>query len=357
MMPKSEFISGFFRAIVPIVVALLLGSVVILISGDNPLNVYFLLLRESAGGWNQIQSTLTSSTVLLFTATATAIAFRAGIFSLAAEGSLIAGGFAAAVVGASLTLSSPFVAIPIVLLASMIAGLVAAAIPAALRAWLGVDEVVSTLLFTFIIAGVVTWLVQTRFQAPGQANSATLYVADVATLPRDILGSGIGGGFLLGLLCVGTYGIWVKRSSSGFAVRMLGTAPRYAKAIGVRAPIYIFSVMAMTGVVAGLGGGVHLTGLVGRYVEGFSAGYGFTGLAIAILARMNPWGIIAGAIFFGAITSAGGTVQLFSDIPLDIVNVLQGLIMLTVVVDYSVLKRKRRRSRGDSTISTPGGAT
>lgn len=333
------------RVLLPISVALLIGAVVIAASGDNPLLVYGLLLREAFGGVYQIQSTMSSSTVLLFTATATAISFRAGIFSLGAEGSLLAGGLAAAVTGSALTFVSPWIGVPVVLLAATAAGILAAAIPAILRAWLDVDEVVTTLLFTFVVAGLVTWLVQSRFQAQGQANSATPYIQSTAEIPRFNLGPEVSLGFIIGILTVCAYALWSSKTTSGYSARMLGSSPQFAAAIGIRTRWVVLGVMLATGAVAGLGGGVHLSGLVHRYVEGFSAGYGFTGLAIALLARFNPWGIIAGAIFFGAITSAGGTVQMFADIPLDIVQVLQGLVMIAVVADFTQLHWRRKSQR------------
>ena len=343
------------RIILPVAIALVIGGIVIALSGDNPIEVYGLLAREAFGGAYQIQSTMTSSTVLLFTATATAISFRAGIFSLGAEGSLLAGGLAAAVTGSTLTFTSPWLGIPAVLLAATVAGIVAAAVPAILRAWLDVDEVVTTLLFTFVVAGLVSWLVQSRFQAQGQANSATPYVQSTAELPRFTIGPEVSLGFILGILVVVAYAVWSSRTTSGYAARMLGSSPQFAAAIGIRTRWVVLGVMLATGAVAGLGGGVHLSGLVHRYVEGFSAGYGFTGLAIALLARFNPWGIIAGALFFGAITSAGGTVQMFADIPLDIVQVLQGLVMIAVVADFSQLhwRRKARikRTQASETVA------
>jgi simple sugar transport system permease protein len=333
------------RVLLPISIALLIGGAVIALSGDNPLLVYGLLLREAFGGLYQIQSTMSSSTVLLFTATATAISFRAGIFSLGAEGSLLAGGLAAAVTGSMLTFASPWIGIPVVLLVATASGVVAAVVPAVLRAWLDVDEVVTTLLFTFVVAGLVTWLVQSRFQAEGQANSATPYVQESVELPRFTFGPEVSLGFLIGILAVCAYAVWGYKTTSGYSARMLGASPQFAAATGIRTRWVILVVMLATGAVAGLGGGVHLSGLVHRYVDGFSAGYGFTGLAIVLLARFNPWGIIAGAIFFGAITSAGGTVQMFADIPLDIVQVLQGLVMIAVVADFTQLYWRRTSHR------------
>ena len=130
----------------------------------------------------------------------------------------------------------------------------------------------------------------------------------------------------------------------GYSFKSLGYSKPFARAIGVVESRTILIAMLLTGGIAGLGGAVHLTGLVHRYVSGFSAGYGFTGLAIALLAKFKPLGLIGGSLLLGAISSAGSTVQLYTNIPLDIINVLQGFIMIAAVIEGRNLIFTRRRT-------------
>lgn len=336
-------------SLTPFYVALLCGMVVILLTGGDPIQTYYILAREAFGGWDRLQGTMTSSTVLLFTATATAIGFRAGVFTLGAEGAFVAGGLAAAVVGSQVIDVAGPLGIVLICGSSALAGLIVAMIPAALKAFLGVDEVVSTLMFNFVAVGVVTWLVQSYFLAPTEANSATRFILPQYELPMTTLGLPIPFGFILGLLLVLLYAAFVSRTALGFEFRALSYGSLFARSIGVSNARIIFLAMLLTGAVAGLGGAVHLTGVVHRYVSGFSAGFGFTGLAIALLAQLRPTGLIVGSILLGALSSAGSTAQLFTPIPLDIINVLQGFLMIAAVIQAKPLERLRNARRQATT--------
>ncbi len=317
----------------PIGLAFFCGGLVILATGGNPFRTYWLLGREAFGSWTHIRSTLVSSTALLFTSTATAIGFRAGVFTLSAEGAFISGGLAAAVVGGLTLHIAGWIGILLILGVGFIVGALVALIPALLKAYLDVDEVVSTLMFNFVTGGIVAWLVQSFFLAPTEGNAATKFIAPKFNLPANFLGLDLSLGFFIALLGVVIYSFLIQRTKLGYNLRVLGYSKPFARAIGVVETKTILIAMLLTGGVAGLGGAVHLTGLIHRYVSGFSAGYGFTGLAIALLAKFRPAGLIGGSLLLGAISSAGSTVQLFTKIPLDIVNVLQGFIMIAAVIE------------------------
>lgn len=342
----AERLKNFLLPLLPIGTALFFGGVVILVTGGNPFRTYWLLGREAFGNWSHIRATFISSTALLFTSTSTAIAFRAGIFTLSAEGAFVAGGFAAAIVGAQKMHIAGFVGILLLLLVGFLAGSLVALIPALLKAYLKVDEVVSTLMFNFVTAGIVTWLVQTFFLAPRMGNAATVYIDPKFNLPENFLWMSLSAGFFIALLLVLLYAIIIDRTRLGYSFRTLGYSRSFARAIGVVESRTILVAMVLAGGIAGLGGSIHLTGIVHRYVSGFSAGYGFTGLAIALLAKFRPLGIIGGSILLGAISSAGSTVQLFTNIPLDIINVLQGFIMIAAVIEgRNLIVNRRRYSR------------
>ena len=329
-------------ALAPFVVALLVGAVVLAATGSQPLEVYTLMAREAAGSSSRLAATLTAATPLLFTGLATAVAFRCGVFNVGVEASLVAGGLAAAVVGFSLS-GLPG---PLLILAALVVGGLAGALVIAPAGWLrarfGVDEVVTTLMTNFVVAGVTGWLVNGVFLAEGVANSASPQVAAQANLPRLLPPSSLNTGLLLGLALVAAYGWWVRSTPLGYELRMVGEAPGFAAAAGVRVDRVVLLAVVASGVIGGLGGGVHALGVVGRFVEGFSAGYGFTGIAVALLGRNTAIGVALAALLFGALASAGATVQLFSDVPLDIVNVLEGTVMIFAVVRLFGLHRVAR---------------
>lgn len=326
------------RSASPILVALFFGGIVIAFTGGNPFKAYFYLFREAFLGTDHLRSTILSSTVLIFTSTSTAIGFRAGIFTLASEGAFVAGGLSAAVFGSQILNCNSFFGIILILGTSICTGLIVALIPAILKAYLDVDEVVTTLMFNFITLGIVTWLVQRFFIAPKQANSSTRFIEERYALSNNFLGIGISTGFVIGLLLVLIYKIFVDKSALGFDFKSLSFGRDFANLTGVNNRKVIITAMLLTGAISGLGGGVHLTGQIHRYVPGFSAGYGFTGLAIALLAKLRPMGLVVGSILFGALYSAGSTVQLYIKIPLDIVNILQGFLMIAAVVQLKSIR-------------------
>jgi general nucleoside transport system permease protein len=317
------------RAVVPFLIALLIGAVVLLATGHNPLSFYQLLVREAFGGMDRIAATLSAATPLLFTGLATAIAFRAGVFNVGVEGSFVFGGLISATVAAHL---GGVLAIPAAILAGAVAGIAVSALPGWLKARWNVDEVVVTLMFNFVVAGVAGWLVTSFLQAKGVANSATPLIPRPAWLPDLLPPYALTSGVLIGLALVAGYAVWIKHSVLGYELRQTGLNPRFSAAQGIRVGRVIIVSMLISGAVAGLGGAAHALGVVHRFVDGFSPGYGFTGIAVALLGRNSAIGVVVGAILFGALASAGTTAQLFSDIPLDIVDVLSGTVMIFAVV-------------------------
>jgi simple sugar transport system permease protein len=211
-----------------------------------------------------------------------------------------------------------------------------------LRARLGVDEVVTTLMLNFIAIDITSWLVNGPLLARGSANSATPPIGASAELPRLLPPTTLHLGFLLSLALVIAYGLWSRLSVTGFRSRLVGLNARFSRAVGIE-PLGVFlSMMIASGVIGGLAGGIHTLGLVHRFVAGFSPGYGFTGIAIALLARNSAVGVVLAAILFGALSSAGANIQLFSDVPIEIVEILQGAVMIFAVAQLGLGWARRR---------------
>lgn len=329
-------------ALLPVVIALAIGGVVLRVAGIDPFAVYELMAYHAFGTRSGIAGTLTSATPLLFTGLGTAIAFRAGVFSIAAEGSFVLGGLAAAWLAVLLPWH-PAVAIVVALLGGALAGGLFAAPAAVLRVRLDVDEVVSTLMLNFVAVGVAAWLVNAYLLAPGSANSST------RSVPFDLWElmppSPLNVGLLIGLVLIAAYAWLLRRSIFGFELHHVGVNSRFAGAQGVRVSRIILTAMLLTGIISGVGGAVHAMGVVGKFVVGgFSASYGFTGIAVALLARSSAWGIVPAAILFGAFASAGTTIQLFDNIPLDLVDVLQGTVMMFAVASFALPRWRKRRA-------------
>ncbi len=354
--PWSRIGRSAWHIAVPVVIALAVGAVALVIGGESPVEIYGMLVQEAFGDAARINATLTAATPLFFTGLAAAVAFRAGVFNVGVEGSFAFAGLAASVVGVGMAGVPPVLAILACLLAGACAGVLVALVPAILRTWLGVDEVVSTLMFNFIVTGLTAWLVQSFFLAPGQANSATEYVAVTAELPLLAPPGQLSIGFLIAIALVVFYAVWTRRSQLGFEFDAVGKAPRFSAAQGLRVRTVLMTAMLASGAIGGIGGAVHALGVVHRFSGGFSANFGFTGIAIALLARFNPVGIVVGAVAFGALAAAGATVQLFVNIPIQLIDILQGTVMMLAVAQFAIPRLRRRRRNAANAEQTEAGA-
>jgi ABC-type uncharacterized transport system permease subunit len=318
-------------AAAPLIAALLVGSAAILWVGESPLEFFWLLVREAFGGVKRISATLVSSTPLILTGTATLIAFRAGVFNIGVEGSFVGGAFVAAIAGASLDLPGPIQIVVVLAIASIVGAAIGWG-PGWLKARLDVDEVVVTLMGNFVVSGVVGWLLSEFFMAVGTGNAQTELIAPQTNLPVLVASTQLTIGILFAVVVVALAQWWLRSTVPGYELRMTGANPRFARAQGIDTARVIIWAMVISGLIGGLAGGVFTTGTLHRFVEGGGANLGFNGIAIALLARLNPIAIIPSAVVLGALSAAGPTVQLFIDVPLDIVRIMEGTIMIVAVL-------------------------
>ena len=251
---------------------------------------------------------------------------------------------AAAYVGFTFVGLPAAVLIPFALAASVIVGALWMLLPGVLKARLDVDEVVTTLMLNFIAISLTAYLVNGPLLAPGSANSATPMVDAAARLPKLMPPSTLNAGFLIAIGLLVLYWLWNLGTASGFETRIAGLNARFAIASGIDVPMLIIKMMLLSGAIGGIAGGIHALGSVGRFVSGFSPGYGFTGIAVALLGRGSAIGILLAAILFGALATSGATIQLFSDVPIEIVNVLQGMVMIFAVARFGWIIARRRRA-------------
>jgi ABC-type uncharacterized transport system permease subunit len=282
----------------PFLLALAVGGVVLAATGRDAPATYRLLAEQAFGGRVQIANTLVAATPLVFTGLATAVAFRAGVFNIGVEGSLYLGAFAAAWVGFTFT------------------------------GWPG---------WVIVPAGL-------HFLAPGIANSMSPLVAAQARLTPLLARSQLTIAFVAALAAVVLYALLFRATTAGFELRIVGLSPRFAAASGIGVAAVILTAMTASGLLGGLAGAFQVLGVNYRFVDRFSPGYGFTGIAVALLGRNTPLGVLLAALFFGALANGGAMIQLFSDIPLDLVNLLQGTVMIFAVVRPGAVLAAARRA-------------
>ena len=352
--PAWERVRGGLAVLAPFAVALAVGGVVLAASGRDALGTYRLLAEQAFGGRTQVANTLTATTPLLFAGLATALAFRAGVFNIGVEGSLYLGAFAAAWVGFTFTGLPGALLVVLAASAAAAAGALWALPPALLRARAGVDEVVTTLMLNYVAILLTGYLVNEHFLAPGVANSMSPLVAEGARLDPLVERTQLTFAFPVALAAAALYGVLFRATAAGFALRMAGLGPRFAAASGIGLAGAILLAMLGSGLLGGMAGGLHVLGVNYRFIDRFSPGYGFTGIAVALLGRNTAAGIVGAALLFGALVNGGAMIQLFSDIPLDLINVLQGTVMVFAVVRLRGLRRLGGL-RGFAARATGGG--
>ena len=286
----------------------------------------------------------------------TAIAFRAGIFNVGVEGSLYMGALAAAWVGFTFTDVPGLLLIALAFAVAAVAGGLWGLVPGYLKARLRVDEVVTTIMLNYVAIEFTSYMVQSGpFFVPGMANAMSKTIAKQAQLPRLIKGSQFNATFFLALACVIVVLLIMTRTRLGYETRLIGDNPLFARWSGVLVGATILQVMFLSGALGGLAGAGQVLGVHYNFTARFSRGFGFDGLTIALLARNSPVGVLIGALLFGALRSGGTTIELFTDVPIDLVDVVQALIIFFVAVDLNLdfLARRRRAAEPHEPVAAP----
>lgn len=289
-----------------------------------------------------IVDTLVHATPLIIAGLAVAIAFRAGIWNIGADGQFIAGATAAAWVGVSAPPGIGLLALPLALIAGAVAGGVWAAVAAWLRSRFGVLEVISTIMLNFIATYGASYLVRGPLQEPTHVFPQTSSIVSGAHIPILITGTRLHWGFVLGLLLAGVTW-WVMRySAAGFRIRASGLNPFAASSAGlINVSRVTSAAFVASGSFAGIAGAIEVSGVTFALYENISPGYGYTAIAVALLAGLNPLGVIGTGILFGALETAAGTMQRNVGIPATTASVIEAVVILVVI---GITQFRSRRS-------------
>ncbi|MBT9163450.1 MAG: hypothetical protein DDT24_00357 [Chloroflexi bacterium] len=307
----------------------LVGAIVVWVTGHPVVETFYHLFRGAFGSRIAIGMTLTRATPIIFTGLAVAIAFKCGLFNIGAEGQLQVGAFAAAWVGIALPPMPPVIHISLAFAAGAAAGLLWAVVPAVLKVTRGAHEVVTTMMLAHVGILLASYLVTGPFKDPGPVPQ-TEWIASTAQLTRLLPPTQLSTALFVALLCAIAVYLFLWKTSPGYAIRAAGLNPKAAEAGGVPVARSIMLALLLSGALAGLGGAGEILGVFHRFIDGFSPGYGWTGIGVALVGRMHPLGVILAAVLFGALRAGGGTVARAVGVPLDITVVIQGTIILFI---------------------------
>ena len=329
--------------LIAVIAALAAGAVFIAAIGEKPLEIYALLFREAFGTGYGLGQTLFRATPLLYSGLAVAVAFRAGLFNIGVEGQMYLGGFAAALVGAYAPLPG-VLGVAAAVLAAALAGGAWGALPGALKARFGAHEVINTIMLNFIAFALVSWCGRSVFQT---ATVRTREIAASAVLPRlegtfaALRGAPVNLSLVLGLLLAAVVGLLLFRTRLGYELRAVGLNAPAAEFGGVGIGGAQVTAMALSGAIAGLGGTNFVLGYKHYFELGFTGGAGFIGIAVALLGRNHPLGVLVAALFFGALSYGGLVVN--QRVPRELVEVLTALVILFAISARPLLERLARR--------------
>ncbi len=328
--------------------ALVVGAIVILGSEvvvpgrpfdvTLPLTAYVALFEGAMGSLDAVVNTVRAATPLVLGGLAVGLAFKAGLFNIGAQGQFLLGALGAVTAGVALNQASPFIAIPVALLAGAAAGAAWGFIPGFLKAISGAHEVVTTIMLNYVAVAVIAWAVSGPLDQPGSPSPITAQVGNAA-LPV-VIGRNGHLGVLVALAAVLAVGWLLFRTTRGFEIRTVGANPDAARYAGMQPRLIVVLTMSLAGVLAGLSGATVVLGVTHYMTASFGTTVGFDSIAVALLGRSSPIGIVFAALLFGAMRAGAPLMQIQTQslIPAELVDVLQATILLFLVA-HTVIRR------------------
>ncbi len=309
--------------------ALLGGSI-----GDPSQLIGALLALDWAGvrqAFNPLSETIVSATPLIFTGLSVALAFRVGLFNIGAEGQLYLGALFAVIAGFSFAGLPWFIHVPIAVAAGFLGGALWGLIPGFLKARTGAHEVIVTIMLNFVAYNLINWALKTELvQREGRPDPISKIVQPSAVIPALIEGLRANWGIVIALLAAVAVWWLLFRSTKGFEFRAVGLNPRAARYAGMSIAWSTVLSMVIAGGLAGLAGAVVILGGSGTLSPGFSPGYGFDGIVVALVGATRPLGVVAAAFLFGALRAGATPMQAATGTPLDLVVVIQALVIMFI---------------------------
>ena len=334
-------LASLLAPLVALLIAAVVGDILILSFGQSPGDVYRLLVDGTWGNSYGLGQVVYKATTLTFTGLSVTLGMRAGLFNIGGEGQLAAGGFCAAVAGVLLPAGLPgILGVAICLAAAAVGGGVVGAIPGALKARFGASEVIVTIMLNFIVLALLNWIVSARFHVPETLHTPAIHAGMLPRLSAGIAalhGSAANVTTFVAILAAMLTGWYLFRTRGGYELRAVGLQPPAAEYGGVRVGGVYLKTMVLAGILAGLGGSNFVLGYKRYYEEGFATGAGFLGIAVALVGRNHPAGVVVAALLFATLSQGGLAVNAM--VPKHIVDVLTAVVIIAMAAPVPEIRR------------------
>lgn len=344
---REKLEEGLLPPLVALLVALICGDLLIISYGQSPSTVYRLLLEGTWGNAYGFGQVLYKTTALTFTGLAVSLGIRAGLFNVGAESQFAAGGFLAALLGLWLSPSIPLIlAIVLCIFAAAVGGGVVGAIPGYLKVRFGAHEVIVTIMLNFIVLALLNWIVAGHLHVPETLHTPEIRNGAIPRIDSFIQafhGSAANLTIVVALIVAGLVWLYLFKSRRGYELRAVGLQPEAAEYGGVSVGSTLVRAMIFSGALAGIGGVNYVLGYKHYYEEGFAGGVGFLGIAVALVGRNHPLGVILAALFFATLSQGGLAIHAF--VPKQMVEVLQGVVILAVAMSVPEVRAALRKAR------------
>jgi simple sugar transport system permease protein len=328
-MPKYIRIRRWAAPVLSLLFALLIGALVILSSGNNPVEIYLKLFAGALGSRNSILQTLLQATPLLFCGLSVLMGMKAGLLNLGVEGQLYMGALAATLTGIYMKGLPSCIHIPLCMLAGMLGGAVWAFLPVWLKIKRGVHEVVTALMLNNIGRLFVEFMTNYPLREKNATVAQSVVLEPSAILPKLFVRSQVTAAILIGVVLAVLLSCILKYTVFGYQIILVGANKYTAAAGGVPVDSVLTGTMMISGLCAGLAGTMEVMGTHGRLIQGFSPGYGFDGIAVAVLG-LSPVSAIFSSLLFGALRAGGLALSFGTNLSVKFINTLQGIIILLI---------------------------
>jgi len=319
-----------------VLVSFILGGIIIKMMGLSPSTAFKALMQGGIGNINALGETFVKATPLVFTALSYAFAYKAGLINIGAEGQLYMGGFLATLVGTNFQGLPMYIHLPLAIIAAFIGGGLWGLVVAWLKVRFNANEIITTVMLNYIAMNWISYLVTGPMKAPPGNYPQSKDILSTALLPNILPGSRLHLGLLLAVLMLIFYYIFFKKTKTGYETRIVGRNRKAADYAGMKSKKLSLLIMFIAGGVAGLAGASEILGIQGRMIEGFSPGYGFDGIAVALLGLNSSFGIGLSAIFFGFLRSGGNMMQMLAQVPVSVISIITGLVIIFVIAGQAI---------------------